>query len=131
MTSEQRTELERLASQLPVGGDLFRRTKLSVLRARMQGLLDGVSSGECMGGAWSVCDSDADGLIRLANKAIADLTEQPLDCLPPQIKFKDYPMVMADGRKVVPMIQCPRCKKRMVDLHCANCNITLKFGDNA
>lgn len=131
MTSEQQTELEQLVSKLPVAGDLFRRTKLSVLRARMQGLLDGVTSGECMGGAWSVCDADADGLIRLANKEIADLVERPLDRLPPQIKFKDFPMVMADGRKVVPMIQCPKCSERMTDLHCANCNITIKFGDDA
>lgn len=70
MTAEQRQELERLVAMLPVGGDRWERVKKSVLVARMRGLLAGELAGECMGGAWSVCENDAASLIRTANECL-------------------------------------------------------------
>lgn len=70
MTAEQRQELERLVAMLPIGGDHWERVKKSVLVARMRGLLAGESTGECMGGAWSVREDDAASLIRAANECL-------------------------------------------------------------
>lgn len=69
---DKRMELMRLAMLLPEGRWLFHRKQMDILRARMMGLGQGVFSGECLAGAWSVSEEDADGLIRMAKREIEE-----------------------------------------------------------
>lgn len=69
---DKRAEVMRLALLLPEGKGLFRQRQMAILRARMMGLGQGVYAGECLAGAWSVSDKDADELIRLARVEIEE-----------------------------------------------------------